>query len=522
MANRALLIDLAKLVAKDVGTKRVGDQSLYAADVVRDVPDALPQLLDLLFAEDAKKRPSKRMISAYMYLFDQSLDSLRFRIEAGYAEAKVLFEAVCARIADAGRGSGIDTTLLFLLMNSLNDAGLDPGDDLRGLFNARLEQDSRGSRPTGGEASPNGYFEQVVKASGGDVFLLFANLLETGASLPEDHRLAMAALMAQSDQPEIREAVIGWLLDPAPGVRNRVARGLGEISSTGGVSPTMLRRMITLRNWLPEADRPALDSAIQVIRRSGVDCASWPEAKLGELLISGVDGSGAVGVLATVAEGRKYGFASILLKHGVGVRDAWASHACSRAEVKATVDHAAEAGLMAIDAEALRVAIGHFLAVGLANGAVPPFGLVDALETAGFPALHPTLVPTGRLLEMLDDRLASEAGGKTGAASIDHCSFLDSWFELGDEVNALLTGKRLSRAKREALVMEKVIEPRRTRWADLLAWTAYLMAHAGRSETAASFYREARAALDGTPLAKLPTMNHVARMTVEAFLYNNG
>jgi hypothetical protein len=69
-----------------------------------------------------------------------------------------------------------------------------------------------------------------------------------------------------------------------------------------------------------------------------------------------------------------------------------------------------------------------------------------------------------------------------GADLADEYPFLDSWFEDGDQVQALLGGKPLSRARREAVVLEQVLDPRRRRWADLLAWTAFQLSRSDEDE----------------------------------------
>src|SRR6202040_4444072 len=130
------------------------------------------------------------------------------------------------------------------------------------------------------------------------------------------------------------EASIGWLLDPAAPVRRATANALGDAARTGKVTPTMLRRMITMRNWLPEDSRSALDAAIATARRKGVAPAQWDEVQVRQLITTGIDGSGAIGVLAHCRNKRKNVFGSLVLKHGIGVRDAWTQEGLTQKEIE--------------------------------------------------------------------------------------------------------------------------------------------------------------------------------------------
>ena len=87
-------------------------------------------------------------------------------------------------------------------------------------------------------------------------------LAESSEGLPDEHRAVMAAALLFSGEGAAVEVSIGWLLDPATSVRRSTANALEDAARKGKVSPIMLRRMITMRNWLPEDSRAALDAAI--------------------------------------------------------------------------------------------------------------------------------------------------------------------------------------------------------------------------------------------------------------------
>jgi hypothetical protein len=519
------LAKLAKLVAKDVAAGQPGDNSLAASRLLEASPEAGLGLIELLLAEGRRKRPNQKLISACVFLFGQTLEYLRYGVEAGHGEARSHVEAVCARLLTAGREGEAEPELLLLLLTEFATAKLDPGEELRALMIELLERNADQATAATDTGQMAEFATDLAKTVKGDVFALHAHLTEMGAAFPEEHRGAMAAMLLHSGEPVAREAAVGWLLDPSPTVQASVAGSLAEAAPQGRVTPVMLRRMIAVRNWLPETGggRSALDHAIQACRRKGVDCASWPEAQLRDVLASGVDGSGAVGVLVICREGRRHALASLLLKHGIGVRDAWAQHGMSRAEVEGILLQAGgSVDQYAVDREFLRTATAHFLAVSLETGILPPFGLVDFLETVGLHSVQPELLPTEALLVMLEKRIEPQARTvlddllREGADLVDEYPFLDSWFEDGDQVQSLLSGKRLSKTKREALVLEQVLEPRRRRWADLLAWTAFLLSRSDEDERWMDFYAAARALVEGRGVGDIPVMRYVAGQTVEA------
>jgi len=112
------------------------------------------------------------------------------------------------------------------------------------------------------------------------------------------------------------------------------------------------------------------------------------------------------------------------------------------------------------------------------------------------------------------------AVARTLAASADwpdeHALF-GSWFEQGDDIAALLSGKRRSGARKVAAILAGPIEQRRRRWAEMLLWTAY---SANDATVGAAPWQEftivARELLSGRPLADIGLMRRIAEQTVEA------
>jgi hypothetical protein len=102
-------------------------------------------------------------------------------------------------------------------------------------------------------------------------------------------------------------------------------------------------------------------------------------------------------------------------------------------------------------------------------------------------------------------------------AVVDRFGFLDSWFEEGAEVEQLLGGKRMARAKRVALVRESLLPKHAAKWSERLARMALLLRHCEEEEPWPEFFVSAQEVLAGRPLAEVPLMNRVAENTVDAY-----
>ena len=203
----------------------------------------------------------------------------------------------------------------------------------------------------------------------------------------------------------------------------------------------------------------------------------------------------------------------------IGVRDAWAGEGMKPKEIDQTFLEASLMDQFMIPPDFIRSAVGHFLALGHQTGLMPPFGLLQFLEAVGVSSVQPELVSAASLLDRIQDGRAISANAfehllAEGYDLMDDYGFLDSWFEVGDEVDSVLSGNRAARKKREALIMEKVLEPRREWWTQEAAWAAYILYLAGSDERWQEFYAAALAMVQKRPLREISLMKRVAEQTV--------
>src|SRR3954447_13289058 len=404
--DRTALARMGKLVIADVAAGRPGLNSEAVSRALEARPEAALDVLDLLLAEAGKKRRNERLVTAYSYMLGQALEYARYAIEGGFEHAAELVEAVRQRLLAAGRQGQAEPALLLMVLREFASAKLDPGPELRALMEKQMEAmalDAPVPEP-GAEGIPglDNHFEELAREVGGDPFALHAHVQEMGSAFPDDQRAAFGAWLLQAREETAREAALGWLLDASASVRNSTSSEIEHAAARGGVSGTMLRRLIAVRNWLPEVDRASVDRAVQACRRKGVEIGSWPQPQVREVLTSVIDGSGAQSVFVLAREGRRQAIGCLLLKHGIGIRAAWARHGPTRREAGRVPGQLQAIDLLPTSLDYVRIAAAHALATNLASGVMPPFAMLDVMETMGLQGLQPEALTAEAMLGLLE------------------------------------------------------------------------------------------------------------------------
>ena len=531
MTPRAALVQIGKFVAKDMARGQVSQGMRAVSELLEAYPTLTLELVELMVGENAKKKPNNNLITAYGFMLGQALELLRYAIERSRPEASELVQAIERRLLSLGEASKLEPALLLIILTQYSAAKLAPGEALRSLMGGLVDQAAMGSSAEPSTEEFGSHFANLVKQTGGDAFAIHGDLAETSHALPEQHRAAMAVSALQAEQPAVREAGIGWVLDESAAVRNIVAHSITQMASSGTISAVMLRRLIVMRNWLPEANREAIDTAIKTCRKMSVACASMPTLQIRDVTASGIDGAGCQSFFVVVKEGRKHAIASLLVKHGVGVRDAWVQRGMSLAEAEGFMGNIAyEIDLYESSADHLSMALSHFLASSLAGNRMPPFDLIDFVETVGLTAINPKPISVETLLGSLLDAIPTAKKKPTSvnkaikgsARWVANYGFVDHWFEDDDDVSQLLTAKRLSKKARVDLILDSLLPCRRQRWIEMLTWSALSLHQEDDNDDWSDFALVANELVGERPLRDFPIMHWIALSTVEAWIGRGG
>lgn len=530
-ARRAQLLDLGTAVAAEMRAGQAGAALAAARDALAEAPDAVTEIVTLVVREGGRRKPDPHLVAALTFMAAGALEELRYGVERGDPDAGAALDAVRARLAAEARSGRADPAVVTLIAKQFAVARLDVGDALRdAMGDVLIERADEQDDGAPGGVDMERQLAQLGQELGDDAFAIYTELAETASSFPLEHRVAMASFMLASDAPAVKDAALGWLLDPSPEVRAAVSGALLEDAREGRLGAVALRRLVGLRNWLPQPDRDAIDGVVRAARRGGTEPSPSPVAAVEQLLASAFDGSGAISVFAIVKLGRRRAVVSVLLRLGEGLRDAWVHRDLTRAGAEAEMEHIArELELVPLSASVLRRLIAHGLSEN--RDAPPPFGALDAVEALGFGVVNPEpCEPAAILDEVLAGQGDEAEGGPAGSAPLadveavlaagarwgDRFGFLDSWFEDDAAVAEALKGRKgLSRPRKVDLLVDRVVAPRRRRWGDLLSWTA-LITGEHDAEEAREFAVTAREILGDRPAAEIPFLRGIAERTLDA------
>ena len=520
----ATLARFARKIATDIQGDRPPDLTDELVGYIDQHPDdvfhSLDGLLDQLRRDNENAEP---LANAYLTLMSIQLESLRFRIDAEYDAAQEVVDAFQCRIVELARSGDLSGTALAAITGVLHEAKIPPSGDLIEVSGDMLS-DPELHIEAGDDIQA--ILHTIAEQHGDDVFAIRESLSESFHVMPSQLRVAVADAMVENPSEAIRDAGALGVLDPDQGIRQRAAMSLFRSAQT--ITPTTLRRLITIRGWWPEADRHLIDQTVRAARAHGIACASWQTADAGNILASAIDGSGAQGFLIATPAARRQRLSSVMVRHGTGILDAWSGEPETRKRISATIAQAEEAAwMLPVSNDYFDHEIGRHLFHSIRGETVPPVGLIQVAETIAATEWRPFRRGYEEVLDELSGELPNgldrpdviddiiESSDRWG--SIESVS--DSWFEQGREVQGLLAehdddcGEDILQR-----VLDEIVVPRKAMWTERFVWTAMWLKEASPDRLLPwmHFTVLARELANGRSAAEIPLMENIAFTTLLA------
>jgi len=514
---------LSKRLAKGLAPQFTEELRFLLEDNPAWIMDSLKGLLE---ARDPAGAEGDWLAEAYSMLLGQQLEFLRYGIDRGYQDSIDLAHQFQHRVVGLARNGVLSPVLLSRIAVLLRDARLPPIPELFETVSDLMNETAPGE-----DFDPQAFQDllaNLAKDVGDEPFEAARAIIEITYAMPPEALSMLAGLILSDPRGGLSETVPLMLLDDRREARQGLARIL--LQHAKALSPIGMRRLIALRNWLPESERPPIDETVKAARRQGVVCASWPDAREIEIHASAVDGSGAQGFLLLSKEQRKYTLSSILIRLEKGILDAWSQTGLSKRERDSMMEHMKnEMPILRISRDYLNQAIQHQLATVDGGSTFPPIGLLQVAETIGASTWLPQRLELdegiNRLLQELPRELLEPAAIDhvltDSATWAERSGVTESWFEDDQVVRDVLAATPSSQhSALAARVLTQVIQPRALKWAERCLWAA-LWCKEGPRELRVfwpNFLLVARALRDQHPLKSISLMSEIADLSVEVAL----
>jgi hypothetical protein len=336
----------------------------------------------------------------------------------------------------------------------------------------------------------------------------------------------------------LREAAIGFLFDRDETCAAATACVLVEEGPKKPVSSATILRLERMRDWVAGRRREGIDAALRALRTdvaapagdgapSGAHFHDIAERAPDVCVATPVDGAGAESLVARARTGKRVAVAGVLIKEGVGVADAWVR--CNLTRRQSDEMLACLEGGVAHTPVSLQYwekRLSDALALNLAH-APPPFGLVQVVEALGISFLRPARIEASALADGLlsalpEERTSEEAQAAAARASWtwdERIGVVETWFEAGEEIDALLAPLKGRKAREEA-VHNRLLE-RREIWARRLSLSAAVLKEAQAGMLIADWIDMAlmarELACEDHPRGGAPVLMQIAARTVDVF-----
>ncbi len=498
-------------------------------------PQILPVLTEMTVQSMAAiPRPEGR-VAACLNLLTQELEFVRYRLERGWDWASRMLEDYQQRLIDLGHEEALDQQDWFAMAAALAEARVPVSDE--------IQQALAEAGMTIADPAPPEELLAALRDVSAEMaslvtspFEVLEALSSAGAVMPAALRSFMATELSLSPHAVLREAVPQMLLDADPSVRRSAGQAMAQIAGAETVSPDWLRRAITLRNWIPQGDRAAVDSAIHKARASGVPIGIWPgtqpaAAHLGRQDVSFhaslVDGSGAQTILAVSRTGRMGLVAGLLLKHGVGVTDAWVDTETPRRVINGMLKELKSTVVCdEVERHYVDTVVQQAIAAGLAHGKVPGQKLLEIAEGTVSPNWRDHSLDIAGEAEAMFASLPLEErtpdarlkAAQRILAWMSKHEVSQSWFEDHQSVHRLIaTVPPSDRATAVQRVLDEVLATTRTAWAErflLIAMWCSAAASLTHRNWTSDFIILAQSVAGSEPLDTIPVMVRIAEQTV--------
>lgn len=446
--------------------------ALSVIDIINDLDE-----------EEVESSPS--CYTACIFILDVCVSQLQSTIENGNKYADKILKQLMTHIASILGNKKHSLSFWLPILNAFYDVNIELSDELKDAYFELANEDNDVAFDED-NSHLNSIRELILDLSDLTVFDIAENFFAQSSAMPADFFIDLILDLYSID--EGHDIAILALLHPKFEVREVAVATIESIITTITLSSISLSRLQIIKSWYPKSYHSQFDSWIKLQRKKGVVFSgqSSPTAIV-KIQASEVDGGGAQGIFIHFRKKRVHRLCGLLLKQGVGIKDAWMTPAVSLADIS---HYYAEAfddslALRKIDIGYLEIITNHFLAVTMEQGLVPDLHLLEIQEELGVQFL-PKKLDIDDLIQKLGVLISPftaevvELSLLRSKKWLKNKKFTESWFiegatidKLVNQCSSFVDGIKICQLDEACnLIFQKNMELEREQWIFHFLWIA--------------------------------------------------
>ncbi|MDP3705815.1 MAG: hypothetical protein Q8R24_07880 [Legionellaceae bacterium] len=474
-----------------------------------------------------EKNPSR--YTACIFVLDVCVSQLQSASENGNKQADKVLHQLMAHMAIA-INSGTHTLSYWLpILNAFYEVHVELSEELKEAY-LSLANDESELSPDEDYSHLNSIRELILELSDLSVFDIAENFFAQSYAMPPDFFIDLVYDLYNIEEGQ--EIALLSLLHPKRDVRDVVVATVDSLMTSITLSPESLSRLRMIKQWYPNEYHDQFEHWIKLQRKKGVVFHQEPtHATIIQLKASEIDGGGAQGVFVHLRKKGQNRLCGLLLKHSLGIKDAWITPVISVEDVGRYYDEAFDDTLILrdIDLPYLVMMTNHFLAVMLEQGNMPDLHLLEIQEELGIQFL-PQKLDVDDLLQQLGVQISPftaetiETSFKRSKTWLQKKRFTESWFmesaavdKLVNRCSSFVDGVKVCQLD-EAIdaIFKEDMELHRDQWLFHFLWVClWMKARARKNEKMwQDSYIIAHTIQSGEPLISIPILRDICRQSV--------
>lgn len=518
-----LLSEMATLIEQ----KEDPDPQLYT--LFFQQPELAFKLIELINNLEEQLDEGLSVYSACVFALDICVAQLQGAAEAENKLSAKALNQLMDHLAEVINTEKHTLSFWLPVLNSFYEAHVELTDDLKNAYFDLASQEEE-LLPEGDQLSHLDSIRDLIhELSDLSVFEIAENFFAQSYAMPADFFIDL--IVDLYNIHEGADIALFTLLHPKEDVREVAIATLDQVMEQVTLSSISLSRLQTIMYWYPENYHSIFNRWIKIQRKRGVVFAPESEGAKVDIKATEVDGTGSQGIFIHARHKRKNRLCGLLLKYGLGLKDAWITPPISTKDVADYYSQAFDENvtLRNVDLSYFIMMVEHFLAVTVEHRELPHVHFLEIQELLGV-RLRPRKLDLDGLFEQLSIQIApftQEAISESLQRSkswLKSKAFTESWYlenSLVDKIvnhnSSFVDGIRVCRLE-DAMndVFAEEMELHRDKWQFHFLWISlWIKAKERMNEKVwRDSFLIAYTIHQGVPLKDIPVMQEICRQTV--------